>query len=428
MARPQHAKRLRDITGLRKEFPDDFLWGASVASHQVEGGTTNQWTKWEHEQAARQAATAKERLDWLPVWDDIAKQANNPLNYVSGQGVDHYRKYKLDFQLAKSLNLNSMRSGIEWSRINPDSGVFDVRAVDYYSKYFKSMKTEGLEPFVNLFHWTLPQWFADLGGFEKRGNLSYWRDYIHTLVQNMDFTSIKYVLLINEANTYSSMSYGVGEFPPGVVNFAKSLRVYRNLALAHKMAYKIIKAKYPEVQIGSAHQCNSVVGHGFFGKFAASFQLWYWNWSWLKWAKYHDFIGVNYYFTDHRRGLSLAPNANPSKPVNDLGWYMKPSGIEQVIRGVAKRWPKKPIFITENGVADMHDQYREWWISETMVALSKCLKDGIMVKGYLHWSLLDNFEWQYGWFPKFGLISVDRKTMMRKVKKSAKIWAAWLRG
>jgi beta-glucosidase len=224
------------------------------------------------------------------------------------------------------------------------------------------------------------------------------------------------------------MSYGVGEFPPGRANFAKSLRVYRNLALAHKMAYKIIKSKYPDVQIGSAHQCNWVVGHGLMGKIGASFQLWYWNWSWLKWAKHHDFIGVNYYFTDHRKGLSLAPNANPSKPINDLGWYMKPSGIEQVIRGVAKRWPKKPIFITENGVADMHDQYREWWLSETMVAMSKCLKDGIRLQGYLHWSLLDNFEWQYGWFPKFGLIAVDRKTMMRKVKKSAKIWAGWLRG
>ena len=105
---------------------------------------------------------------------------------------------------------------------------------------------------------------------------------------------------------------------------------------------------------------------------------------------------------------------------------MEPSGIEWVLGEVHKRWPGKPIIITENGVADMHDQYRQWWLAETIEAMDRSIKSGVNLIGYTHWSLLDNFEWQFGWFPKFGLISVDRKTMKRTVKKSAKAWAKWL--
>lgn len=412
---------------LRKAFPANFLWGASVATHQVEGGNSNQWTKWEHETAARQAATAKRRLKNLPVWESIKDLATNPLNYISGRGVDHFHKYPLDFKLAKSLNLNAMRSGVEWSRINPAEGVFDAEAVEHYSEYFRKMKEEGLEPFINLFHWTIPEWFADKGGFARRSNLIYWRDFVHTIVQNMDLNSVKYVLTINEANSYSGWGYEVGEFPPGEKKFYKSLVVYRNLAIAHRMAYRIIKAKYPHVQVGVAHQLQKATGYGIRGKISTWLELQYSNWWWMRTARYHDFIGFNYYFADYRRRLtSLFADANPKKPVNDLGWYMEPSGVEWVIREVSKRYKGVPIIITENGVADMNDTIREWWLTETITAMSNVLKDGIPLIGYLHWSLLDNFEWQFGWFPKFGLISVNRSTMRRSVKSSAKVWARWL--
>jgi len=419
-------KKLSDISSLRKNFPNLFLWGASVATHQVEGGNTNQWTKWEHETAARQAATAKRRLKPLPVWDSIKAEATNPLNYISGRGVEHFTKYPLDFKLATSLNFNAMRSGIEWSRINPSEGAFDAEAVEHYSEYFRSMKAEGLEPFLNLFHWTVPQWFADKGGFEKRSNLKHWQDFVHTVVQNMDLSSVQYVITINEANSYAGWGYVFAEFPPGGKNILKSLIVYRNLAIAHRMAYDIIKTKYPDMQVGVAHQFQKAVGYGFVGKLTAWLELQYSNWWWMKKAKYHDFIGFNYYFTDYRKSFSLLADANPKIPVNDLGWYMEPSGIEWVIREVSRRYKGVPIIITENGVADMNDTYREWWLAETITAMSNVLKDGIPLVGYLHWSLLDNFEWQFGWFPKFGLISVNRSTMKRSVKRSAKAWAVWI--
>ncbi len=124
---------------------------------------------------------------------------------------------------------------------------------------------------------------------------------------------------------------------------------------------------------------------------------------------------------------ALLADANPAQPVNDIGFYMEPSGIEWVLRETARRYKGKPIIITENGVADMHDQFREWWLAETIQAMSNAVKDGVPLIGYLHWSLLDNFEWQYGWFPKFGLISVNRSTMKRTIKSSTKRWASWLK-
>lgn len=422
-------KKLKDIASTRKVFPKSFMWGASIASHQVEGSNHNQWTAWEHETAARAAKLSSQKLDHLPVWGDIKKQATDPHNYISGRGVDHYHKYKLDFQLARKLNLNAMRTGIEWARVNPSEGMLDLAEIGHYNNYLSAMKDAGLVPILNLFHWTMPVWFAELGGFTKRQNMRHWEAYVHSLVENLDLIGVKHILVINEANTYASLSYLFGEFAPGEKNFLTAYRTYRNLARAHQVAYKIIKARYPGIQVGSAHQCNNVMGSGVIGWLPAQLQQWAWNWSWLKWSKHHDFVGFNYYFTDrwHNFSRNIGSWPNPgTQPVNDLGWHMDPAGVEKVIRQIAKRHKGKPIMITENGVADMHDQYREWWLAETIEAIARCIRDGIPVIGYMHWSLLDNFEWQYGWWPKFGMISVNRKTMQRTVKKSARLWSAWL--
>jgi beta-glucosidase len=133
-----------------------------------------------------------------------------------------------------------------------------------------------------------------------------------------------------------------------------------------------------------------------------------------------DFIGLNYYFTEYRNWWGKT--ANPKSPINDLGWYMEPSGIYPLLIKLWNRY-KKPIIITENGLADAKDTHRQWWLQETIQALQKALADGVDLRGYLHWSLLDNFEWAYGWWPKFGLVAVDRETMRRTLRPSAK-WLA----
>lgn len=410
---------------MAKPFPKDFLWGAATAAHQVEGGTHNQWTVWESAHAKQLAATAEQRNGWMPAWPDVKKQATDPANYISGNGVDHYNRYKEDFSLLKKLNMNAFRFGIEWARLEPQAGSWDRDELAHYQRYFADIQAAGIEPVVSLWHWTMPVWFTDLGGMAKRRNLEHWRRYIRFLATELDWSGVTYVLTINEANTYSGLSYATGEWPPQHKNYAESIKVYYNLVAAHRIAVAELRRVWPHLRFGAAHQCNAVVAARK-GKISdwlmARVQAYYWNWWFLnRINKTQDFVGINYYFTDYRRGFSMLAS-NPKSPTNDLGWYMHPAGIEQVINEAWRRY-RKPILITENGVADHKDQYRKWWLDETMAAVQRSLRSGSNIFGYLHWSLLDNFEWSSGYWPQFGLIAVNRKTMQRTIRPSAKYFA-----
>ena len=403
-----------------------FFWGASTASHQVEGGTHNQWSEWEKANANRLADSAQQRLGWLPNYNDIKAQAKNPNNYISGNAVEHYLRYKEDFALAKQLNLNALRFGIEWSRIEPKQGKWDQDAIDHYKNYITEMHRVGLEPFITLWHWTMPVWFANMGGFTKKSNIKFFERYVKKISDEL-LGDVNYVITINEPNVYATFSYILGNWPPQQKSLITGLRVYNNLATAHKRAYKIIKSSYPDINISAAQQIvnskpfrkNNIID-----KTMARMANYTWHWWWLnKTQKYHDFIGINFYFTDYYKGFK---RHNPKTPLNDLGWYMEPSGIVEILAQVAKRYKKKPIIITENGCPDAKDDFRQWWLEQTMQALEQAKQQNIPVKGYLHWSLVDNFEWADGWWPKFGLIEVDRKTLKRTIRPSAETWAKHL--
>lgn len=416
-------------------FPKDFLWGASVASHQVEGDTVNQWTVWELENAARLAKTAQERLDWIPSWSQVKDQAQNPENYISGKGVEHYDRYKSDFKLAKSLNLNSFRFGIEWSRVEPEEGVWDDKAWQHYREYVEELLDQGLEPVLNLWHWTMPTWFTDKGGFEKRKNIAYFERFTQKVCEELPIKKLNFVLTLNEPNVYSSFGYLTAEWPPMRKNVAVFLRVYYNLTRAHKASYKTLKKANPKLQVGVAAQLANIQAkrpQNIFDLTATRWMRYFWNWWFLnRIKKWQDFVGFNYYFTDYYEWLDMGHirkadsgihRMNPKEPKNDLGWYMEPEGLYPLLVRVWSHY-KKPIMITENGLADMQDTYRRWWIEETIMAMKRALSENVQVIGYLHWSLLDNFEWAYGWWPKFGLIEVDRETMKRTVRPSAKFYA-----
>jgi beta-glucosidase len=421
-----------------KLFPKDFLWGASTASHQVEGGSINQWTVWELANAKQLAKTAKRRLDWVPKWDDIKSQAENPQNYISGKGVEHYSRYKQDFKLAKSLNLNSFRFGIEWSRLEPENGAWNIEAWRHYREYIDELLKLDIEPIMNIWHWTMPTWFTDLGGFEQKRNIKYFERFTQKICQELQVEKLKFVITLNEPNVYSSFGYITGEWPPNVKNFARFSRVYYNLTKAHKATYKILKQANPKLRIGVAAQLANISAkrpQNLFDLIAVRAMRYSWNWWFLnRIKKYQDFVGVNYYFTDYyqlgkyknSKNTELFHKANPNQPKNDLGWYMEPEGVYPLL---VRTWAhyKKPIMITENGVADKDDEYRRWWIEETIIAMERAISEGVDVIGYMHWSLLDNFEWAYGWWPEFGLIHVDRKTMNREIRGSAKFYADKIR-
>lgn len=407
-----------------KLFPADFLWGASTSSHQVEGGTYNQWSVWELAHASELAKTAHARLGYLQNWKEVREKAENPENYVSGKGVDHYNRYPEDVALLKKLNLNAFRFGIEWSRIEPKEGEWDETAVSHYHEYLAELRRQGIEPMLNIWHWTMPVWFTNKGGFKKRANLKYWRRFIAKIGDEYG-KHVSYAITLNEVNVYSSFGYVTGEWPPQEKSWFSATRVIFNLVTAHKQAYKILKERNPRLQIGIANQVANIQAkraHNLFDVFSTKWMRFFWNWWFYnRIRRQQDFFGFNYYFSDYYTGL--LKRQNPGVPLNDLGWYMEPEGLYPLLLRIWTRY-KKPIIVTENGVADAHDSYRRWWLEETIVAMERAISEGVDLRGYFHWSLLDNFEWAYGYWPKFGLVEVDRKHgMKRTIRPSAKWFA-----
>jgi len=411
----------------RADFPEDFLWGASTASHQVEGGNVNQWTAWELAHASERATTAEQRLSWQPSWNDIKAQAEDPANYVSGKGIDHYNRYEADFDIIKAMGLNAFRFGVEWSRLQPAEGAWDISAVQHYHDYIAALKARGIEPVLNLWHWTQPTWFTDKGGFTKKANRRYFTAFVGRMAEEYG-SDLNIVLTLNETNVYSSFSYLNGDWPPQHKKPFEYLAVNWNLLDAHKQAYRAFKKVNPSIQIGMAQNMSSDFPKDqtrWLDKIMPPISSYFWNYSFVdRVNKYCDFIGFNYYFTNYWDGFKMN---NPDKPLNDMGWYVEPGRVRELILRLHKRY-KKPIYITENGIADAKDEQRQAWLETTIEAMADARSEGADLKGYFHWSLLDNFEWAEGWWPKFGLIEVDRANNFKRIpRQSAKWWAKWLK-
>lgn len=414
----------------KAEFPKGFMWGASTSGHQVDGNSHDQWTVWELENAADLAKTAEKRLSWMPGWKDSENKAKDPNNYVSGKGVDHYHRYADDFDLAKNINLNALRFSIEWARLEPREGVWDQEAIDHYHNYIDALIKRGIEPVLNIWHWTHPVWFEQKGAFKSKANLKCFDRFVQKIVEEYG-SKIKYFITINEPNNYAVFGYLTPDptpqrhWPPEEKSKTAFLRVYWHLVLAHRRAYKIIKKAKPSAQVGVAANLANIQAkdpHDFADELSTKVMRYVWNWWFLRRIrKYQDFVGINYYFTDYYNGLFR--KMSPTKPLNDMGWYMEPEGLFPLL---LRAWAhhKKPIIVTENGVADAKDEYRRWWIEETIVAMERACSEGVKVIGYFHWSLLDNFEWAMGWWPKFGLVAVDREHGMKRTLRPSAKWFA----
>jgi len=408
----------------KPEFPKNFLWGASVSAHQVEGGNHSQWTVWELANASHLAKTAEKTYHQLPSWGRIKSQAEQPDNYISGRGIDHYNRYEEDFDLLVKLNLNTLRFGIEWSRLEPEEGIWNEAEIEHYRKYIAELKKRNITPVLNIWHWTMPVWFADKGGFKNSANLKYFDRFVQRIGAEYAH-QLKYIITLNEPNNYASISYQQGRWPPQEKSILSMLKVYWNLVKAHRRAYKILKNIKPDLQIGVAAQLVNIQAkrpHNILDEMSTKIMRYAWNWWYLRRIRnQQDFVGINYYFTDYYN--DFFKKKNPTQPVNDLGWYMEPEGLYPLLLRAWSRY-KKPIIVTENGVADGTDEYRRWWIEETIVAMERARSEGVHIIGYFHWSLLDNFEWDQGWWPKFGLVEVDRAHGMKRTIRESSKWFA----
>ena len=408
------------------KFPNRFLWGVSTSAHQVEGNNHNQWTEWEKDNAKSISAQSSYQFGDLDSWPSIEKAATNANNYISGKTADHYNRYSEDFSIAaKQLHMNAFRFSIEWSRVEPKEGVWDAKEIEHYKQYIQTMIDEGLEPIMTLFHFTLPVWFAEKGGFEKRGNVKDFMRFVEKIMTEVG-KDVRYVLTINEMEVYTAMSYKTGLWPPNVRSTMRGFRVLNNLIYAHKKASKLIHRLNRRHKVSCAVNVSNVFAgdDALLSRTAARIIGFGRNGYVLRRIRrYSDFIGVNYYFSDRVYGYRIH---NADNHISDLGWNMKPSHLEYALEYVAHT-TKLPILITENGVADEKDQYRSWWLNETIKAMKKSMKNGVTLIGYLHWSLLDNFEWREGAWPRFGLVEVNYKTYERSIRPSAKKLAAYIK-
>jgi len=379
------------------KFPEGFLWGAATSAHQVEGGNTNDWSEWEK---------SEKRINYLE------SKGLNPKDYISGIACDHYNRYKEDFNLAKAMNNNAHRFSIEWSRVESEEGKFNQAEIEHYRDVIKVLRARGMEPFITLWHWTMPIWFAKMGGFEKQKNIKYFVRFCEKIVGEFK-DDVKFWIVLNEPEIYTGLSYLKGTWPPQKKNFFSYLKIFKNLICAHRTVFLTIKQADIRAQVGIAK--NNI----YFKGWLAPIANWWWNFYFLNRIKNHqDFIGLDYYFYNRIKGLKF--NQNKNEKTSDLGWRIYPEGIYHVLKDLKKY--NKPIYITENGLADAKDEKRAEFIKEHLQWIYKAITDGVDIRGYFYWSLLDNFEWDKGFWPRFGLIEVDYKTLERKPRPSSKIY------
>lgn len=408
-----------------RTFPKRFLWGAATSAHQIEGNNNNQWTAWENDYARTRAAQAEYQYKDLAIWPEIAERAKTRENYLAAMASDHYHRYEEDFTILKALGMNAYRFSIEWSRIEPTEGAWNVEAIEHYRSYIETLKKMDIEPMMTLFHFTLPTWFAELGGFEKRKNVKYFLRFVEKVMSELG-KDIKYVITINEPQVYVLEGYVRQEWPPMKSSRPLAFRVLNNLIYAHNKAAKLIHGLGRRYKVSIANNSLYVYpgDDAVLSRFSAA--IWQYvidDYLLKRIRRTCDFIGINYYFSSRFYGYRIH---NEDKNFSDLGWDLHPDHLEYVLERLYRKY-KLPLIVTENGLADADDSRRKWWIASSMAALQRALKEGVDVRGYFHWSLLDNYEWAHGMWPNFGLVAIDEKTMKRTVRPSAKWFAALLK-
>ncbi|MCD6410527.1 glycoside hydrolase family 1 protein [bacterium] len=370
-------------------FPENFLWGAATAAYQVEGGNI------------------------YSDWNDY---------YPAGIACDHYHKYQEDFDWVTTLNQNAHRFSIEWSRIEKKEGRFDQKEIEHYRKILLSLKEKKIKTVLTLFHFTLPKWFQQKGGFAKQKNIFYFERFANRIFDEYK-NLVDFWVVINEPQVYAAQGYLLKIWPPKKRSLMLYLRVLRNLILAHKIVYKSFHQKESQVRIGIAK--NNQFFEPYNSKSASDKSIvkianWWQNYYFLnKLTNHLDFIGLNYYFHNKIKFPFFIKNEN--KIVSDIGWEIYPKGIYFTLKDLKQY--SLPIYITENGVADKKDSLREKFIKDHLYWIWRAIQEKVDIRGYFHWSLLDNFEWEKRFEPRFGLIEVDYKTLERKPRKSAFYYA-----
>ena len=426
-------------------FNKDFMLGAATAAHQVEGNNVGS-DYWIMENLEHSVFVEK-----------------------SGSAVDHYNRYEEDIDLLKKAGLNAYRFSIEWARIEPVEGQWNEKEMEHYIKVIDYCLANGIEPVVTYHHFSSPAWLITKGGWESPEVVNYFERYARYVTEHVA-GKVKYVCTINEANMRLQMAFLIKDItermskqseiqnqegsvqvgvnlsqnqsqmmmsmmetakafniddPRKVANFVSQASEEGDLLVmkAHNAARNAIKSVDPSIQVGltlSLHDIQCVDGGEENAKKAWDDEFTHY----LPYIEKDDFLGVQCY----TRKIFDANGANSTLetgPKTQMGYEDYPMGIVNVVRRCAEEF-KGAIIVTENGIATSDDERRCEFIKEALTGLNDCITEGIKLKGYFAWSLLDNFEWQKGFSMTFGLIAVDRNTMERTPKNSLKVLGSFI--
>jgi beta-glucosidase len=391
-------------------FPKGFLWGAATSAFQVEGGISG--------------------MDW----EKAAQEGKVPL---IGRAADHYNRYEDDFDIAKQLGHTAHRFSIEWARIEPREGVFDEQELEHYRNVLRALHARGITPFITLWHFTLPLWFSETGGFERQDAPEIFARYCARVVSGLgDFCT--FYSTINEPNVYAAHGWLYGAWPPfkraklfgfefgkndgtshsdmsGFKNIITYLRVVQNLIRAHNRAYDAIKKVRPDVDVSIVKhvrffEANKNPVNRILARVAAYTQSGYFM---NRVYRHCDSIGLNYY-----RHTKFGDTRTYEK--TDMGWDIAP---EHIYGALTYLWRyKKPIYISEAGIADARDVHRAAYIRDQVRGTWHAIQDGVDVRAHLYWSLLDNYELALGYEKRFGLVEINYDTLERRIRPSAYIY------
>ena len=425
-------------------FPKGFFIGAATAAHQVEGNNihSDYWAQ-----------------ELLP---------HTSFTEPSGLTCDHYHRYEEDIKLLADAGLNAYRFSIEWARIEPEEGQFDQREIEHYRDVIRCCRANGVEPIVTLMHFTSPVWLIRQGGWEAESTVEYFRRYAAYVTEQLG-GELNYICTINEANMglqlaaisrrfqlMAQQAAAKAKSAEGTVqvgmNFEKMMENMKFAAMenaqifgtpqpqifvssrtaegdklvfrAHQAAKEAIKAIYPDMQVGitlSMHDLQALPGGEKFAEDAWDEEFRHY----LPYIQGDDFLGVQNYTRTQYGPQGQLPCPEGAE-LTQMDYEFYPEALEHVIRRVHEDF-KGNLIVTENGVAVSDDSRRVEFIRRALQGVENCLNDGIPVKGYCHWSLMDNFEWQKGYSMTFGLIAVDRETQKRTPKPSLSFLGSFAR-
>jgi len=379
-------------SGEAVEFPHGFLWGTATAAHQIEGGNVNNdWWAFEHDPSSGCVES-------------------------SGDACDSFHRWREDVDLVAELGLGAYRFSLEWSRIEPAEGEFSVAALDHYRRICAACHGHGLQPVVTFHHFTTPRWLAERGGWESPDAPDRFARFVERSVAHLG-DLIGWACTINEPNAAAVMGYTLGGFPPGVKDaIDRNLAVNGAFVRAHRLAVEALRAGPGAFPVGLTLSMAEMVAVEGGERFRDAAQQLLED-QFLEATGGDDFVGVQAY-TRLRFGPGGLAQGEKGVPLTQMGYEYWPQAVAFTVRRAAAA-TGLPVLVTESGIGTEDDRQRIAYLHEALRGVRACLDDGIDVRGYFVWSLLDNFEWNSGYGPKFGIVAVDRATFERRPKPSA---------